>query len=394
MDGATLPAMERRGDSGTAADLLITAHFVFRGRVGGAEHMLYNVVRGLDGTGTPLRVLCADRGNLDPGFVAGLDAVEPGRLVECGGGAGPRFISEQRACLRGDLRSRAVLFPNYFVPPVVPRRLGRVVSVLHDMQFRHFPANFSARKRAWLSAAQAFAMRRSDTVVAISNFVRDDMLRHYGRSFAGKVVTIPNPISWERFHPAGPDEERPLPAPYILSVAAAYAHKNLEVLLLAFAEVARRDKDLMLVFCGQDYAGLRGVSGQRRTLGDMAAELGLQDRVRITGYVDDATLGRWYRHAALFAFPSLFEGFGMPPVEALGFGLPTLTTARTAMPETTLGLTHMVQEPEAVGAWAEALRDAIARPARYAPSAADVARLRYHYSPTRIGNLYAAACLG
>ena len=93
-------------------------------------------------------------------------------------------------------------------------------------------------------------------------------------------------------------------------------------------------------------------------------ELGLSDRVILTGYLDDAALGRWYRHAALFAFPSLFEGFGMPPVEALGFGLPVLTTDRTALPEVTLGLARLVSEPENPAAWASHLAEMLRTGAR------------------------------
>ena len=395
MDGASWPATAAENvpvKHGAAGRLLVTGHFVFAGRVGGAEHMFYNLVRGLGEAGTPPGVLCASEHNLDPGFVAEL---LPGQLVACGGN-GSRFVGEQRAALRPGLRADAVLFPNYFVPPLVPRRLGRVATVIHDVQFRHFPQYFAGRKRAWLTASQALAMRRADTVVAISGFVRDDLLSIYGSRFERKLATIPNPISWDRFGPpAGtePGEQRPLERPYILSVAAQYAHKNLPVLVRAFAEVARRVPDLMLVFCGQPYGGLRGVAGSRDGLEKLVAELGLEDRVHQTGYVDDRTLGRWYRHAAMFAFPSVFEGFGMPPVEALGFGLPTLTTTRTALPETTMGLAVGVADPLSAAEWADRLFQVWRDPAAFRPSPGDVARLRTRYSPAVVGRQYADACL-
>lgn len=364
--------------------LLVTAHFVFAGRVGGAEHMLYNLLHGLSEAGAPPRVLCADPANLDPAVVAELGA--PDRLLACGGGRGSRFIAEQRSCLDRSLTADAILFTNYFVPPIVPRRLGRVSTIIHDVQFRHFPAFFSARKRAWLMASQRFAVHRADAVVAISDFVRRDLIGVYGDGVADKIVTIPNPISWERF--GAPNPMRPIERPYILSVAAQYAHKNLLTLVRAFAAVAERDPDVMLVFCGQSYAGLRGVKSAPSQLDALVVELGLSNRVMMTGYVDDRRLGTWYRHAALFAFPSLFEGFGMPAAEAIGFGLPTLTSDRTALPEVTQGLATTIAAAEDPRAWASAMLDALRDPVAHRPDATRSAALRDSYSPRQVGERY------
>ena len=365
-----------------AADfrLLVAAHFVYAGRVGGAEQMLYNLVRGLSGLDVATTVLCANRANLADGF-RGEIAESPRLGLKETGGSGPRFLAEQRACLDRPLDADAILFPNYFLPPIVPDRLGVAGVVLHDLQYRHFPSYFSARKRVWLRAAQAFAMRRADRVFVISEFVRQDVLRVFGDRHADKLSVAPNPISWSRFGVAQAGEARPLERPYVLSVAAQYPHKNLGTLIRGFAEVAARDSDVQLVLCGQDYAGLRGVGGTGVGLGPLIEELGLSGRVLLTGYLNDAELGKWYRHASLFAFPSVFEGFGMPPVEALGFGLPVLTTNLTALPETTLGLGRIVDAAEDSSAWAShilaALREGAA--ARLGPG--DVARVRQTYSP-------------
>ncbi len=162
-------------------------------------------------------------------------------------------------------------------------------------------------------------------------------------------------------------------------MAAQYPHKNLHTLLRGFAELARREHDLRLVLCGQEPSGLSGVGVSGVALRPLADSLGIGDRVLFTGHLDDAALGRWYRHAALFAFPSLFEGFGMPPVEALGFGLPVLAAARTALPEVTLGLAGLVEEAESPGAWAAHMAEALRSDAR--PMTADVARVRRTYAP-------------
>ncbi len=358
--------------------LLLAAHFVYAGRVGGAEQMLYNLVRGMTALDATTIVLCGDRNNLAAGFRGQLASCAGVRLREAGG-TGTRFLAEQRACLDRSLSADAILFPNYFLPPVIPRRLGRTGIVLHDLQYRHFPAYFTRRKRAWLRASQTFSIHRADRVFVISDFVRRDVLRSFGARVADKLVVAPNPISWLRFDPAGAHAQRPLDAPYILSVAAQYAHKNLETLIRGFGELARRDAEITLVLCGQDHAALHGVGGVKVGLRPLIEELGLTRRVTLTGYLDDEALGRWYRHAALFAFPSLFEGFGMPPVEALGFGLPVLTSGLTALPETTLGLAHTVEDPRNPLAWASAMADLLHHGDAARLTSAQIARVRQTY---------------
>ncbi len=367
--------------------LLVSAHFVYAGRVGGAEQMLYNLVRGLSGLDVATTVLCAEGYNLAAGFRDEIADLRCLHLQETGG-RGPRFLDEQRACLQRSLHADAILFPNYFLPPLVPARLGRTGVVLHDLQYRHFPGYFTAKKRAWLRAAQAFAVRRADRIFVISDFVRRDVLRAFGERHAGRLVVAPNPISWSRFGAGDAGETRPCERPYILSVAAQYPHKNLATLIRGFADVAKRDGDVQLVLCGQDYDGLRGVGGTKVGLRKLIDELGLAGRVKLTGYLDDAELGRWYRHAALFAFPSVFEGFGMPPVEALGFGLPVLTTNLTALPETTLGLGRVVEAAEDSSAWASHMLEMLRAGTAARMAANDVARVRQTYSPVVCAERY------
>ena len=159
---------------------------------------------------------------------------------------------------------------------------------------------------------------------------------------------IPNAASWHRFE-AVPASPPPLEGPYILAVAAQYPHKNLED------------------------------AGPRARPRRPGAE---------TGHIDDAALGSWYRGATMFAFASLFEGSGMPPVEALGFGRPTLTTTLTSLPQVTLSHARTVAEPMSPQAWAAAMLEMARDPATYRPSGRQVAGLRAHYAPQRIARLY------
>lgn len=384
------PIAMPRGHSGELATsstrLLVAAHFVRAGRVGGAEHMLYNLLRGFGGLGVDLTVACSSLRDLDQDTVDELSSHPRTRIIQAGNSRS-RFVAEQLTALRPDLVSDAVLFPNYFVPPIVPRRLGRVVTVLHDLQYRHFPQYFTITKRIWLRLAHSVAMRRADRIVVISEFARNDALRWLGRRIDANLAVIPNPISWDRFD-LPDDAAPPLDRPYLLSVAAQYPHKNLATLIRAFAEVARFDRDLQLVLCGQRPGALLGMGGKRLDTHGLAAELGISDRVIHMGYVGDRSLGNWYRHARGFVFPSMFEGFGMPPVEALGFGIPVLTTNRAAIPEITRGLAHYVQNPLRVSEWAASILEMTRDPDSFRISAFDCDRLRSYYAPDRIARKY------
>lgn len=369
--------------------LLIMAHFVYTATVGGAEHGFYNTIRGIGDRGVDVDVICGARSRFDPEALAELDALPAVRVIEAGGTA-IRFIAEELACLRSDLTADAVLFPNYYVPPYVPRRLGRVTVVIHDQIHRHYPQYNPLRRRAWLELSQAWAVRRADTVIVISHFVANDVVRTFGPRVERKLAIIPNAVSWDRF--GLPRDAAPLDRPYILSVAAHYPHKNLDTLIKAFALLAKRDKDVMLVLCGQNYGALRGTVGGAGTLGQLLDSLAIADRVIITGHVTDVALGRWYRHAAVFAFASVFEGFGNPPVEALGFQLPTLTTRCAAIPEATLGLAQYVEDPYSTDEWARRLEAILRDPASGRPTPTDAARVRATYGPETLGPLYLNAC--
>ncbi len=367
-------------------NLLVAGHFVRTRRVGGAEQMLYNLLDGFSAWPVEVTLLCGDRTHLSAEFLQHSRFLR----VEERGGTGTRFAAEQLACLSRDVTGQAMLFPNYYIPPVRPRRLGRVGVVIHDFQYRHYPAYFSRAKRLWLRMAQEMSIRLADRVIVISDFVRQDAVRWFGPKVADKVTVIPNAMSWRRFD-NGLDGPRPMDRPYVLSVAAQYPHKNLETLIHAFAIVAKMNADIQLVLCGQSYNDLHGVAGKRAGAGALIQDLGLTDRVALTGFVDDTSLARWYQHAELFAFPSVFEGFGMPPVEALGFNLPTLITNATALPETTLGLAQHVSAPYDAAEWADKIVMILRQPASYRPGPGNVARLKDHYAPARVAGEYLKA---
>ena len=342
----------------------ISASFLKPGVVGGAEHMVKNLVRGLAQAADPEDCLLLLGGSEWPKL--------DGNAKVCwvsGGRKHNHFFEAWEYVRRYLPHLDAILLPNYFTPPVRAARVP-IVTVIHDLKYLHFPDTVSFRKRLWLRAAHELTMRLADAVVVISDFVREDLLRAYGPRWQHKLHVIPNAICWKRFDEGQADGGVRLPqGRYVLSVAAQYQHKNLATLIRAFALLTTRRAydDVSLVLAGQLSANLVGIARRPDLLG-LITELGLEGRVRVTGYISDRALGVLYRNAAVFAFPSLFEGFGMPAVEALGFGLPVITVRCAALPENTRGLAHYVDDPLDEHELAERLAMVLDDPSRHVPA--------------------------
>jgi glycosyltransferase involved in cell wall biosynthesis len=307
---------------------------------------------------------------------------------------GNRFVSEALDLPRQVRRLGldGLIYPNYFTP-LRGLRDYPVLTVIHDLNYAHFPQFFSWKKRLWLNVAHRLTLANADVTVTVSEFVRRDVQRVYGAS-ADRIVAVPNAILWSRFEAIASQPESapsaiPPHAPFILSVANHYPHKNLRPLLQAMAQLPPDLDTVHLVLVGQLPDALVGLRRDRcDDIAALARELGLQDRIHVTGYIGDPELAWYYRHAAVFAFPSLFEGFGMPPVEALGLGLPVLTTRCTAIPEATLGLAQYVEQPTDAATWATRLTQILRTPQEFRPTATEIAQIRATYSPDAIARQF------
>ncbi|GGX16449.1 hypothetical protein GCM10007242_23780 [Pigmentiphaga litoralis] len=170
-------------------------------------------------------------------------------------------------------------------------------------------------------------------------------------------------------------------APYILTVCHQFPHKNVVTLLRAFELVAKSDPRVQLYLVGkQSEENKQFVT---RSLSEQTAK-----RVRLLGYVSDAELGTYYRNAALFALPSLYEGFGMPAIEALGLGVPTLLSGIASLKEITLGEAHYITDPTSVDMWASGMLDLLADPLSRAHTLQRSHKIRALYEPRKVaGNL-------
>jgi glycosyltransferase involved in cell wall biosynthesis len=145
--------------------------------------------------------------------------------------------------------------------------------------------------------------------------------------------------------------------PYVIAVGTLEPRKNLPTLLRAFARI-KDQVDHQLVLVGPE----GWMTGElNRTL----QELDLGDRVRLTGFVSDEELGGWYSAADLFAFPSYYEGFGLPTVEAMRCGTPVLASNTSSFPEV-VGDAGVLISPRDEDLWAETMRELLLNPERLA----------------------------
>ncbi|HEV3485160.1 MAG TPA: glycosyltransferase family 1 protein [Vicinamibacterales bacterium] len=254
-----------------------------------------------------------------------------------------------------DLRREGVdLFhaPHYVLPPLTP---CRSVVTIHDCIHLRFPQYLPNRLGyAYARGSLWFAAHRSARVLTVSEASKRDIL-HYFRVPQAKIDVIPNAIDERFWEEPEPDEvervrERyQLNDPFVLYAGNIKPHKNLERLIEAFHILRRHDADhVKLLIIGDEiskYATLRRAVHRYK----------LHKHVRFFGFVPDRTLAVLYRLARVFVFPSLYEGFGLPPLEAMASGTPVITSNVSSLPEV-VGEAAFLIDPYSPEAIADAMR--------------------------------------
>jgi glycosyltransferase involved in cell wall biosynthesis len=252
-----------------------------------------------------------------------------------------------RAVLRN--RPDVVFIPYHLSTPVLAGRVP-VVSVIHDCIFERDAA---ANGRSAFSLAYRFAtrlaIRSADGLAAPSQAARRDIRRFYGVELPADAI-VPHGVSTRFFSREG--RSRPpgldLPAHYILHVGVQRPHKNQRVLVEALSALRAGHPGLGLVLVGQPDPRFPD------EVGELVRALGLSGLVRRYTHLEDEALLGLYANAAVFAYPSLVEGFGMPVLEAMAAGLAVVASDAEAVQEVADGGALIVpaQEP---AAWAQAL---------------------------------------
>jgi glycosyltransferase involved in cell wall biosynthesis len=193
--------------------------------------------------------------------------------------------------------------PGFTVPLAAP---CPSVTTFHDLQHKRYPEYFRWFDLPFWKFLLWAAAHRSRRLIAVSEATRADLLRFYRRR-ADRVVVVPHGVNPEFF-----TLDRTRIDPYLLCVSTLHVHKNIERLVRAYAGKPRAEKLVL--------AGLRGFRAPE--IEALIAELGVGDRVKIPGWLPRAELLQLYARAHAFVYPSTFEGFGMPILEAMAAGIP------------------------------------------------------------------------
>ena len=209
------------------------------------------------------------------------------------------------------------------------------VVTVHDLTFFRFPETLKPFKRLYLRAATRSATRRAARIIAVSQQTKDDLVQLLQVPLE-KVDVVHNGVS-EAFHPVAAEEvaafrqRRGLPPRFILFLGTLEPRKNIVRLLEAFAQWAKTAGRDMGDTVKLVVAGAKGWYFER--IFARATELGLTNEVLFPGFLPAPELPWWYRAAECFVYPSLYEGFGLPVLEAMACGTPVITSSASSLPE-------------------------------------------------------------
>lgn len=248
--------------------------------------------------------------------------------------------------------------PDFVLPPVWR---ARTVLTVHDLSFLTTPESSVPALRDYLTRAVPRAVARADHILADSQSTKDDLATYLGVD--GERISVVYPGVDPRFRPldepaiADVCARYDLSWPFILSVGTLQPRKNYPTLIEAFARLCKGDElpmplaSLRLVIAG-------GKGWLYQEIFDTVERLGLGERVRFLGFVPDDDLPALYNAAEVLAMPSLYEGFGLPVLEALACGTPVVTSNVSSLPEVA-GDAALLVSPDDVAGLSRALQRAL-----------------------------------
>lgn len=245
-------------------------------------------------------------------------------------------ISEQFEIPR-KLRKTDICWSPHYNVPIIPVRSKKRVVTIHDVNHLALSESLKAKQKLYSRFMMRKAVSLSDKIVTVSNFSKSEIIKYTGISDK-KVKVIYNGVEQDRYRIYNDNElflkirkRYALSEKYILFVGNVKPHKNLRNLLFAFQRFIQfKSKDYYLVIVGKKEGF---ITKDHQIYKILESDVNIKEKVIFTGYVEENDLPIIYNLASLFVFPSLYEGFGLPPLEAMASGCPVIVSNTTSLPE-------------------------------------------------------------
>lgn len=237
--------------------------------------------------------------------------------------------------------------PAHKLPCLLPSKIAKVVTI-HDLVWKYAGETMRPLSRLLDATLMPQAVKKADKVIAVSNHTAHDVLKEMPYA-EGKIVPVSLGVSnlmsgsdLKSLRHIGINE------PFFLFVGTLEPRKNLSGLIEAYSKLALeiRHSALLVIVGGKGWGGV--------DIANMARKFGVDDRIRVLGYVTDAQLATLYNFARFLAMPSFYEGFGLPLIEAMSRGTPVLTSNCASMPEVA-GNAGILVDPHDVNSISRAL---------------------------------------
>ena len=227
---------------------------------------------------------------------------------------------------------------------------GPSVVTIFDLSFIRYPERLTAARRLYLRLITGRSAQKARRVIAISESGQREINRLLGIPESQIDVAIPG--VGRAYQPVDPRtvadfrQRAGLPERFLLHVGTLEPRKNLDILLRAYAQLPQRDKVKLALVGGEGWGG--------EAIQRLIEELGLRNDLIMPGYVPGETLPMWYNAAEMFVYPSVYEGFGLPVLEAMACETPVITSDTSSLPEAA-GEAGMLLPPLDVDAWTSAI---------------------------------------
>lgn len=243
---------------------------------------------------------------------------------------------------------------------VIPRGVnGKTVTIVHDMAYKACPETVKEKTRMWLERNLERTCKDATIIATVSEFSKKEIEKYFGTP-ENKIKVIFNGVDHERYHPGYSQQEIEnvkkkfhIQGSYFLYLGTLEPRKNIEEIVEAYGRlVKRREHYPKLVLAGRK-------GWMFESIFDKIKEYGIESDVICTGYLDDDEKVRLICGASAFLFLSLYEGFGIPPLEAMACGVPVIVSDRTSLPEVVgdAGIKVSLGEPQKLTEQMERLVD-------------------------------------